>query len=316
MNDWLPPDEAFLGPEPARCDPATAPVVVLPVPYERTSTYRAGSAAGPAAILDASRQVELYDAELGCEPIEAIGGIATHAPLVLPEGCAGAAMADHVQRCVSDLLDRDRFVVTLGGEHTSVVGAIRAHHCRHPELTVLQIDAHADLRDQYQGDPWSHACAMARVWEFTQRIVPVGVRSLCRQEAQFIAEHAVPVFYAHRLRQQTRQRGGASCVDDILSALTAEVYVTIDCDGLDPTLLPSVGTPEPGGLTWPDINDLLAGLARRHHVVGFDLSELAPIPHLPCSQFAVAKLAYRFLGLIAMAPWGHIFNTWGRIFNL
>jgi len=301
MSTWLEPDDGFLGPDPALARPDTAPVVILPVPYERTSTYRPGSAAGPAAILHASHQVEFYDAELACEPIVLLGGIATHAPLVVPETCTGPCMAERVRQCVADLLDQDKFVVTLGGEHTSVVGAIQAHHGRWPDLTVLQIDAHADLRPQYQGDPWNHACAMARVWDFTHRIVSVGVRSLCRQEADFIAQHHLAAFYAHRLRGQTRERGPASCVDDILGALGPDVYVTIDCDGLDPALVPSVGTPEPGGLTWADINDLLTALVRRCRVVGCDVNELAPVPDVPGAEYALAKLVYRFLGRIWQA---------------
>jgi len=286
--------ERFLGLDDRQADPEKARVVLLPVPYERTSSYGSGSAAGPAAILRASREVELFDTELGVEPWRSAGGIATLRPLPVEEAEDGAVVMETLDRAVTDWLERGRMVVTLAGEHTGVVGAIRAHARASNGLTVVQIDAHSDMRPDYLDDPWNHACAMARVADFHGDIVQVGIRSESLEDRALVQEHGLPVFRAAGIHQDCAR--GLDWIKPIIEACEEEVYVTLDCDAFDPSVMPSTGTPEPGGLTWQQVNELLCRLCRTRRVVGFDVNELAPIPGLNHPQFTVAKLIARFMG--------------------
>ena len=283
----------FLDLPPEQANPQTAGVVMLPVPFERTSTYGQGSARGPAAIIAASREVELFDTVLGCEPYEAAGGIATLAPLQVV-GCDGGEVAERLHHEVGRWLIKDSLVITLGGEHTAVVGAIRAHCEAYENVTVLQLDAHSDLRPQYDGDRWNHACAMARVLDFHDHLVQVGIRSQGKGERATAEERGLTVVPAHDIHQKDDDR--ADWIREVIDATRHNVYVTFDCDVMDPSLVPATGTPEPGGLTWRQIDALLRRLCLERNVVGFDLSELAPIEGLTFPEFTMAKLIYRFVG--------------------
>lgn len=293
---FLPASERFLGLDDHQADPETARVVILPVPYERTSSYGSGSAGGPAAILRASREVELFDTELDTEPWRAAGGIATHAPLPVERAADGAAVMEALDRAVSDWCDRGKTVVTIAGEHTAVVGAIRAHCRMSGGLSVVQIDAHSDMRPHYLDDPWNHACAMARVADFHGDIVQVGIRSESLEDRALVREHGLPVFRAAGIHRDGA--GGVDWVAPIIDACAADVYVTFDCDALDPSVMPATGTPEPGGLSWQQVNELLARLCTARRVLGFDVCELAPIAGLDHPQFTVAKLMARLVGWI------------------
>ncbi|MCS6897165.1 MAG: agmatinase, partial [Nitrospira sp.] len=275
-------------------------VYVLPVPYEHTSSYVRGSDRGPFAILEASRQVELYDEQLQCEPFREWGGIATASALDLG-GKVDRAAVDAIEQFVRPFTEPGRFLVTLTGEHTGALGAIRAHGRRYPDLCVVQIDAHGDLREAYQGNPFSHASVMARVVEDGHRLVQVGIRSISREEMIRIEEtDRITTFFASNILDPFGPYGGAAArwIPDVVAACTGPVYLTFDCDGLDPSVVPALGTPEPGGLGWYDTLHLISALADGPGIVGMDVSEISPIDGFVAPQFSIARLIYRILGRI------------------
>ena len=294
MYDCLGQDENFLGLESHFSDPETARVVIVPVPYEQTSSYGMGSNDGAAAILEASHQVEFFDGDLGFEPREAVGGIATMSLLDVSDIQDGASMCDRLDDAVSHWLDKGKEVVTITGEHAGVVGAVRAHAKRNDNLTVLQLDAHADLRADYHDDPWNHACAIARVLDFHTDVVQVGIRSEASEERETVNRLGFPVFRGADIQRDDKL--GKDWVQSVIDACAENVYITFDCDVLDPSIMPATGTPEPGGMTWEQVNELFARLAQQRNIVGFDLCELAPIPTLHHPQFIAAKLIYRLIG--------------------
>lgn len=289
MTTFLSQDNNFAALPDALSNPETAGVVVIPVPYEATSTFGKGSRQGPDAILQASQEVELFDAALGFEPVAAAGGIATRTPIAVDTDDP-AELADRLCKEVRHWRGKGKFVVTLGGEHTSVLGAIRACCEYNGEITVLQLDAHSDLRPQYLDDPWNHACAMARALDFHHALVQVGIRSQDAAEKNLSEKRAIPVFYAHEIHAD------AGWVASVIETLGRRVYVTLDCDVMDPSIMPATGTPEPGGLTWRQIDALLRTICAKREVVGLDVSELAPIAGIHHPEFTVAKLVYRFIG--------------------
>jgi agmatinase len=280
---WPPRGFAALPAEHA--DYRTARVVILPVPYDSTASGWVGAREGPAAIIKASENMELYDIGIGREPYRA--GIHT-----LPELAAHAggpeAMVARIEEVVAELLDDGKFVVTLGGEHTVAVGALRAHARRTPGLSVLAFDAHADLRDSYTDTPYSHACTLRRALECAP-VVQVGPRSAEREEHEFIRERALS-FYGPR---QWRAAGPES----IAAQLADDVYITIDLDAFDPSQVAAVGTPEPGGLLWDEVSELLETVARQRRIVGFDVTELSPSLGPRANAQLAAKLTYRLIGL-------------------
>jgi agmatinase len=257
-------------------------IVLIPVPYDGTSTWAKGADQGPAAILAASEHLEAYDIETGIEVCHQ--GIFTDEPV--REKSSPEAMVAAVRERVGQWLGRGRFVGVLGGEHSVSIGAVAAHAARVPDLTVLQLDAHSDLRDSYHGSPCNHACVMARVRE-TCRAVQVGIRSMDLSERQRYG--VTDIFFADDL---CRRRAWA---DEVVQRLGPRVYVTIDVDVFDSSLMPSTGTPEPGGLGWYDVMDLLRGVCRSRQVVGFDVVELCPKPGLQAPDFLAAKLVYKLL---------------------
>ncbi len=297
---WLAIQDNFLGLDLPWCDPQQAGVHVRPAPYEHTSSYMLGSDQGPAAIITASQQVELYDEILSTEPYRAWGGIATARPLAL-EGRTDQAAVDAIEAYVVPSVADGRFVVTLTGEHTGALGAIRAHARRYPNMCVLQIDAHGDLRHAYQGNRYSHASVMARVVEDGLPLVQVGVRSVCPEEVELMrTTPRIRTFFAASILDPLGPYEGraARWIPEVVAACRGPVYVTFDCDGLDPSIVPALGTPEPGGLGWYDTLNLMRALADGPGIVGMDVSEIAPIEGFVAPQFSVARLIYRILGIV------------------
>jgi agmatinase len=268
-------------------DYTRARVVVLPVPYDSTTTGRAGARDGPRAIIDASEDMELFDMALGREPYRL--GIHTLPELAAQTGTA-EAMIERIEEVVGELLDDGKFVVTLGGEHTVAVGSLRAHARRMGELSVLAVDAHADMRQEYLDTPHNHACTLRRISE-RAAVVQVGLRSASAEELAYIRERGFQ-FYSP---QAFRELGGGA--REVAAGLSENVYITIDLDGFDPSQMAAVGTPEPGGLSWDEVTGLVAAVASERRIVGFDVTELAP-PYGPrsCAQMA-AKLTYGVIGL-------------------
>jgi len=275
----------FLGLSPEQSDRARARYVVLPVPYEGTVTYRSGTAGGPAAILDASRQVELYDEQLGGEFVSA--GIATAE--AVPPAETPAEQMRRVRAAAEPVLRDGKFLLTLGGEHSITPPIVAACAAARGDLSVLQIDAHADLRDTYGGTRHSHACTMRRVLETTDRIAQVGVRSYSREEADALGERI------ERLITPDVIERDPAWIDRALDLLGERVYVTVDLDGLDPSIAPGVGTPEPGGLSWRQVTALLRRVCAERHVIAADVVEARPIPPNHVTEFVAARLAYKII---------------------
>jgi agmatinase len=283
----------FMGLDEDASDFDRARVVIVPVPYESTVSYGSGTGSGPQAIVDASRYIELYDQELDDEPWEV--GIATLPGLSLT-GAGPEAAIGELRAAYDQLLDAsgDRFIIALGGEHSITSAPVLAWADRLERegrrLTVLQFDAHTDLRLEYEGSPYSHASVMARVHERVD-IVAVGIRALTRDERE-LARGAdnIHLFMADDIHS------GDAWMDDVMARLGDDVYITFDVDGFDPSLVPSTGTPEPGGLQWYPVLKLLRRVFTERKVHAVDVVELAPIPGLMAPDFLVAKLIYKMIG--------------------
>lgn len=260
-------------------------VVILPVPVDRTTSYVPGTRNGPREILQASSHMELWDEELGVD-VHSIG-IFTLPEMELPFGEL-APLMDEIRRVASEILARDKFLVTLGGEHSITPPLVAAAAARHRGLTVLQIDAHADLRDSFMGTPYNHACAMRRTLEYA-RVTQVGIRSLSSEEAQVAGSLNTTIFYDVTMRQDP------CWIDRVVDTLGDTVYITIDVDGMDPAIMPATGTPEPGGLSWYEMLGLLRATIDRRRVVGCDIVELSPLPGQMAPNFLCAKLVYKIL---------------------
>jgi agmatinase len=262
-------------------------VVILPVPYERTVSYGVGTRNGPAAILEASRYVELYDDELE----EEVSRVGIHTlPPWLPDRMEPESAVRALEGVVSELLAQPRFVLTLGGEHAIAAGPIRAHQSRYPDLSVLHFDAHGDLRDEYEGDKYSHACAARRFVELGIPTVHVGIRSISREEIDFARQRNLLIVSNRRLPFFD------DWIPEALLRLTDRVYVTFDVDFFDGSLVPGTGTPEPGGGTWEDALEILRRVAAERTIVGADVVEHAPLAGNRAPDFLVAKLCYKLLG--------------------
>jgi agmatinase len=263
-----------------------AQVVILPIPYEQTTTYGTGTKEGPQALIAASRHMELYDEELDFEAYR----VGIHTLRELETNASGPeAMMERITEVTGELLDHGKFVVGLGGEHTVSFGLARAVAERFPGLSVLQFDAHADLRDVYQGTPYNHASVLRRISELVPA-VQVGIRSMSREEAEWVRQRGARLFYAANVL------GSPQIATAICEALTNQVYITICLDAFDPSIMPAVGTPEPGGLGWYDLLRIVRQVAETRHIVGFDVVELFPIPGNFAPDFLAAKLVYKVLG--------------------
>jgi len=259
-----------------------AEVVIIPVPYDQTSTWIKGADKGPAAIIEASANMELYDIETDSEVYRK--GIFTDEPTK----CEGPAeeMINTVAEKVAHYIKKRKFTVVIGGEHTVSIGPIRAQAENSRDITVLQLDAHPDLRDEYNSSRYNHACVMARVKELAP-IVQVGIRSMDSCEKQFIVPDRM--FFAEQMY------GNNLWLEKLISKLTEKVYITIDLDVFDPSIMPSTGTPEPGGLLWYDCLAFLKKVFEQRNVVGFDIVELCPNDNNKAPNFLAAKLIYKLL---------------------
>ncbi len=281
----------FLQPEAHNCDPATAKAVILPIPMEKSTSYRKGTAGGPAAILEASTQVEFFDAEVAKDVTQI--GIYTDGELANREELNqrnAEEILELIRKRTDHWLEKEKFLLALGGEHTITVGLIEPYLARWGrDLTVVQIDAHADLKDQYEGDPLSHACVMRRLWGRVP-IVSVGIRSMDEDEYRLArSNEGFTPFFGHEISEQT------DWISQVVrSVKTEKVYLTVDLDGFDPSLIPSVGTPEPGGLSWEQGVGLIRAISQEKKIIGADINELCPGPN-PTSDFVAAKLAHKIL---------------------
>ncbi len=262
--------------------------VILPVPYEQTTTYQVGTKHGPQAMIAASQEVETFDEELEFEACQA--GICTLEPLEVT-AADPREMLERIHQTIRRLIDKGKKVVMIGGEHTISIGAVRAFREKYPNLCVLQLDAHADLRDTYQENKYSHACVMHRIGEICP-FVGMGIRNISREEHEFIQQSKTDIFFAQDLKNLNRWK------EKVLDRLGPNVYLTFDLDFLDPSIMPSVGTPEPGGLLWYETLDFLKELVSKKDVVAFDLVELCPIPGLVAPDFLAAKLIYKIISYI------------------
>jgi agmatinase len=279
-------------------------VVVLPLPYERTTTYQKGTKKGPRAILEASENMELYDEELDREIFQI--GIYTLPPLNITAKKPEPAIKQ-IEKKVAHIIKEGKLPVILGGEHTITVGAVSAFKKKYKKLTVVQLDAHADLRNQYLGSRFNHACTMARVLE-QYPVVQIGIRSMSAEEGRMIRGQSgtvkkSPHMYRHHGRKENwilfaSDMTEPGWIGKILSKIDGPVYLTIDLDYFDPSIMPAVGTPEPGGLRWYPTLRFLKRLSKKTRILGFDLVELCPRGNNLAPDFLAAKLAYKLLGYI------------------
>lgn len=260
----------------------TAEVVLLPVPYDGTSTYGKGADKGFDALLDAAENMELYDIETNSEVYRE--GIYI-APTVT-EDSSPEAMCEAVKKAVQDYLKSGKFVTLFGGEHSISIGSIAAFEEQYSDLSVLQIDAHSDLRPTYNGSACNHACALHEASK-TTNLVQVGIRSMDRVELPYVKQDNF--FTMYKIRKQV------NWIAEVIERLGKNVYITIDLDAFDPSIMPATGTPEPGGLFWYETLELLKEVMKSKNVVGFDIVELAPIEGATAPDFMAAKLYYKLL---------------------
>lgn len=270
------------------CSLRDAKFIVIPVPYDLTSTYQPGSRRGPAAIIEASTNMELYDEESRKETYMA--GIHTTLPVAI-DARGPKNMVNIVRKKISRIAKLNKIPVMLGGEHSITLGAVQAMIEKYPKLTVLQFDAHADLRDTYQESPYSHACVARRISEICP-LVQVGIRSMSKEEGEFLPQSKVKSYSADFILEKK------NWAETVCNDLRGDVFITIDLDVFDPSIMPATGTPEPGGLYWKDILHLLKLVSASCNIRGFDVVELAPLPGVVAPDFMAAKLIYRLMGYI------------------
>jgi agmatinase len=280
----------FLGLPPEQSDPDRAGALVLPLPLDLTASWGRGTAAGPAAIISASHHLELYDEELGVETALAVDGVATHPEPVLPTEPAAASAA--IRDLADAVVDERRLLVSLGGEHALTWPVVEAHRKLWPDLCVVQLDAHADMRSDYMGSIHNHACPMRRLMESGVHVTSIGIRSMDAEERPFLDGPNSRMWLAHDVVGRLAERA-----EEIIATLPSEiVYLTVDLDGLDPSVCPAVGTPVPGGLGWYETLGFIRALARRTRIVGADVVELSPRQDLHLADAVAAKLVYKIIG--------------------
>jgi agmatinase len=274
-------EEADLGPEKR--------IAILSAPLASSVSWLGGTELGPQAIIDASPALEVFDDELLAETVRF--GIATR---LVPDftGLATAEACRQIRDGVAAELVRGMFPVLLGGEHTVTVPAVQACLAQYPDLHVVQIDAHLDLRQEYEGNENSHACVMRRLADMGVPFTQIGIRSFSKEEYELVQAKGWQPFYMHRIRSE------ADWIAQVCAGIKGPVYFTCDVDGLDPAIIPATGTPEPDGLTWRETIDLLRALAAHHRIVGMDFVEFSPRPGAEHAAFTVAKLIYRTLGYV------------------
>ena len=260
-----------------------AGIVILPVSFDKTSTWLKGSDKGPRAIIEASKNLELYDIETGTEVYKK--GIFTEKAIV---SSSAQDMIQKTYKKVKNILNDKKFAVVLGGEHTVSIGSIKAYDEYFKNISILHLDAHSDMRDSYEGSRYNHACVMSRIKEVTENTVSVGIRSMDSSELRYINEDSI--FYASRIY------ASKDWIHEVIKKLSNNVYITLDLDVFDPSVMPSTGTPEPGGLDWYQVVHLLERVSKKRTIVGFDIVELCP-SQSKAPDFLAAKLIYKLLSL-------------------
>ena len=268
-----------------------AKIVVLPVPYDGTSTYGKGADKGPDALIACSLFVELYDIETNSEVFKL--GIHTAAPLAITNKDDPEKVNNRIQQATRKYIKDGKFVVMLGGEHSISAGFARALHEKHKNLSVLHFDAHGDTREAYHGSPYNHACVMARIREFVPSLVQVGIRAIDMDEVKS-RKPTQHMFFAHAIADPNNKAWMQQAVDK----LTDDVFISIDLDVFDPAIMPSTGTPEPGGMWWYQFMEFIQKVIAQKNVVGFDVVELAPRKGETAPDFLAAKLVYRILSMV------------------
>ena len=264
-------------------------IIIVPVPFDATSTWMIGADKGPDAILEASVNLEFFDIETSSEAH--LRGINTIEPVMEKE--TPEKLVKAVYEKISALLTENKFPVIIGGNHTVSIGSFKAFSERFENLTILQFDAHADLRQVYEGSGFNHACAMARAREYAP-VVQVGIRSMSAEEVPFVEDDRI--FYAHRLFYDK------GLYKNALDKLTENVYITIDLDVFDPSIMPSTGTPEPGGPAYYELLHFMRDVIKNRNVVGFDIVELCPSPANKSPDFVAAKIIYQLLSYRFAGP--------------
>jgi agmatinase len=293
LLETLPTVKQFLGSE-AIASYENAQAVILPIPYEATTTYRKGCEHGPDAVLEASDQLEAYDEELGQETCHSVGIYTSNylADTRFNPDLTAEEMLRETTEIVTQFIKDQKFVVGIGGEHAITTGIVRAYQQAIAEsFTVVQIDAHGDMRHEFEGSLHNHACVMRRVLEMGLPTLPVGIRAICKEEAELIKTQKIPVIWAREMAFDPDWIEKA-----IAQIKTPKVFITIDVDGIDPSLIPGVGTPEPGGMGWHETLRFLRRVFETHDVIGCDVMELAPVVDSVVSEFSTAKLIYKLIG--------------------
>jgi N1-aminopropylagmatine ureohydrolase len=279
----------FLGLSEKESDYKSARFVVLPVPFELTTTYRKGTCDGPRTIIAASQEVELFDDDLNTEPY--LAGVHTLDELDVV-GLSSESMFDSIYEAGRQMIADNKIICMLGGEHSISTGMVKAYKNQYPNISVLQLDAHSDLRDSYQDNKHSHACAMRRIRELVDITVGVGIRNISKSESEFIKSENITLFKACDMDSSD------DWMENAIDLLSDDVYLTIDCDYFDPSIMPAVGTPEPGGGLWYPTLEFLEKVIEKKNILGFDIVELSPLPVNNASEFTAAKLIYKIIGLI------------------
>lgn len=286
----------FLGLEEKYSDYKKAKVAILPIAYDATTSYQPGTRFGPEAIISASRFSELYDEKLKTEAYKI--GISTQ-PEMRPNLESPEKMVREIEKIATKILSDKKFLITLGGEHTITLGLAKAFKKFYPNFSLLSLDAHLDLRDKYEGTKFNHSTVMRRIYEEKIPIVWTGTRSFSREEAKFIRKNNLKIFSAKEVMEKDKwQKKVISSLDN------KKIYLSIDLDCFDPGIMPSVGTPEPGGLSWHEVTTLLFNLVQTHQIIGLDLVELSPNRPDRAPDFLAAKLCYYLISLIAKS------NNW------
>jgi agmatinase len=295
MRKTTMPKDQFLECVPGSARDPGAPCAVLPIPCERTVSFGRGTARAPAAILAASLQTETFDEEL-FRPYDL--GIQT-LPAVNCRGANTAAVYGRIRAAAKAVLEKNRFLMSLGGEHSVTVPLVAAAREAHGNnFCVLNLDSHLDLRDSFRGRRDSHACVFRRIMEMDVPVVHVGIRSVCREEYDLIRQRKIKVFWARDILASASDRW----MGEVIRRLKSRVYLSIDIDVFDPSVVPGTGTPEPGGLAWYTVLRLLRRLCRARRVFAADIVEVAPIPETPLCEYAAAKLALKLINYALKSP--------------
>lgn len=292
----LGPDKNFLAIEEMYSSYESSEIAILPIPYELTTSYGKGTRKGPRAILKASAFVEFFDDETERE-ICFEKGITTIKPLEF-EGLSQMECLSLIEKTTETILNDGKFLVALGGEHTITFPIVKVFFEKYPNLSILQFDAHSDLRFIYEENPFSHACVMARILDFfpAEKLFQVGIRALCKEEAKLIKQKGIHTFFAYGIKQNLY---GNDWISKLIENLSDQVYLTFDVDYLDPSVMPSTGTPEPDGFTYFDALTVIRRVVESgKQIIGFDVVELAPVKKLHFSDITAARLVYKILNLI------------------